>query len=155
MGTRLSRDPLAPWKINTISGLALSLSSFGDNWLESYLLMEGYNEWVGNHFFSKLQDATSMPTFSLYKLKTTPYPIAMVAKKDQADAPKTACPGTTNEGAVPWLRLVDDKNLSVGGVNTVYRIQTAGGKAPATCSDQKEAFEVKYSAQYWVYGPKA
>jgi hypothetical protein len=52
-------------------------------------------------------------------------------------------------------RLVDDKGLSVGGVNTVYRLETAGGKSPETCLGQKEAFEITYAAQYWVYGPEA
>ncbi|KAF2643684.1 hypothetical protein P280DRAFT_214664 [Massarina eburnea CBS 473.64] len=154
LGTRLNADPMAQWKINTISGLALSLSTYG-NWLDSYLKLEGYNEWLGNHFFTKADATTNYPTFSLNKVKATPYPLAMVSKKDAFDAPKTSCPGAKNEGAVPWLRLVDDKNLSVGGVNTVYRLETAGGKSPATCKGQKESFEVSYAAQYWVYGPKA
>jgi hypothetical protein len=45
--------------------------------------------------------------------------------------------------------------LSSGGVNTVYRLETAGGNKPATCQGQKKYFEVPYAAQYWVYGPKA
>lgn len=115
-----------------------------------YLKAEGYNEWLGNHFFTQ-----KTPTFSLYKTKTKPHPLAMVAKNGTMDAPKTACQGTTGEGAVPWLYLIDDSNLSQGGVNTVYRLETAGGKAPATCQGQKKTFEVPYAAQYWVYGPKA
>ncbi|KAF1950493.1 hypothetical protein CC80DRAFT_554252 [Byssothecium circinans] len=152
LGTRLNADPMAQWKINTISGLALSLSTSG-NWLDNYLKLEGYNEWIGNHFFTKTDPTTNYPTFSLDKVKATPFPLAMVLKKDDVDAPKSACPGTKNEGAIKWLRLVDDKGLSLGGVNTVYRLETAGGKSPATCAGQKEAFEVPYTAQYWVYGP--
>lgn len=153
IGTRLNRDPLAQWKISSITGLSLSLSAF-PNLLEGYLMLEGYNEWLGNHFFTKMDATTSIPTFFLDHAKTTPFPNAMVSKKNSTDAPKTACPGTKNEGAVPWLRLVDDKGLSAGGVNTVYRVETAGGKQPAVCKDQKATFEIPYAAQYWVYGPK-
>lgn len=154
IGTRLNRDPLAQWKISSISGLALSLSSFG-NLLDGYLMLEGYNEWMGNHFFTKMDAITSIPTFYLDHAKVTPFPNAMVTKKNGVDAPKTACPGTKNEGAIQWLQLVDEKNLSAGGVNTVYRVETAGGNKPATCKGQKAAFEVPYTAQYWVYGSKA
>lgn len=154
IGTRLNRDPLAPWKISSISGLALSLSSF-PNLLDGYLMLEGYNEWMGNHFFTQMDATTSIPTFYLDHVKATPFPIAMVTKKNAVDAPKSACPGTKNEGAIQWLQLVDEKGLSAGGVNTVYRVETAGGNKPAVCKDQKATFEVPYTAQYWVYGPKA
>ncbi|KAF2439310.1 hypothetical protein P171DRAFT_120590 [Karstenula rhodostoma CBS 690.94] len=150
LGTRLNVDPLAQWKIPAISGLALSLSTFGTWQLDMYLTAEGYNQWLGNHFFT-----LKVPTFSLYRTKTTPHPLALVSKKADQDAPKTACQGTKGEGAVKWLYLVDDANLSQGGVNTVYRLETAGGDKPATCQGQKKYFEVPYAAQYWVYGPKA
>ncbi|KAJ4349437.1 uncharacterized protein N0V89_008052 [Didymosphaeria variabile] len=150
LGTKLNNDPLAQWKIPAISGLALSLSAFGTWQLDMYLNAEGYNQWLGNHFFT-----LKVPTFSLYKTKTTPHPLAMVAKKADQDAPKTACQGTTGEGAVKWLYLADDTNLSVGGVNTVYRLETAGGNKPDTCQGMQNYFEVPYAAQYWVYGPKA
>lgn len=151
LGSRLNVDPLAQWKIPAISGLALSLSAFGTWQLDMYLMAEGYNAWLGNHFFT-----LKTPTFSLYKTKTTPHPLAMVAKKAEQDAPATACQGTKGEGAVKWLYLNDDANLgSLGGVNTVYRLETAGGNKPATCKGMKKTFEVPYAAQYWVYGPKA
>ncbi|KAK7177469.1 golgi membrane protein [Paraphaeosphaeria sporulosa] len=151
LGTRLNNDPLAQWKIPAISGLALSLSAFGTWQLELYLMAEGYNQWLGNHFFT-----LNVPTFSLYKTKTTPHPLAMVSKKAEQDAPKTACQGTKCEGAVKWLYLADDAvpALSQGGVNTVYRLETAGGNKPATCQGRMKYFEVPYAAQYWVYGPK-
>lgn len=141
---------MAQWKIPTISGLALSLSAFGTKQLDMYLRAEGYNEWLGNHFFT-----LKTPTFSLYKVKANPYPIAMVGKKADMDAPKTACQGTKGEGAIKWLYLLDEANLSQGGVNTVYRLETAGGNKPKQCKGQKQHFEVPYAAQYWVYGPKA
>jgi hypothetical protein len=33
----------------------------------------------------------------------------------------------------------------------IYRINTAGGNPPESCTGQKEAFEVEYSAEYWFY----
>lgn len=141
---------MSQWKISTISGLALSLSTFGTRQLDMYLNAQGYNQWLGNHFFTLL-----VPTFSLYKVKSTPFPLAMVTKKADMDAPKTSCPGTQGEGAVKWLKLVDETGVSLGGVNTVYRLETAGGNKPALCKGMKQTFEVPYAAQYWIYGPKA
>jgi hypothetical protein len=71
-----------------------------------------------------------------------------------------------------WLLLKDTKGLSQGSIDTVYRLETAGGNKPTTCKGQKSSFEVKYSAQCkypnhspktcdsnsildWIYGPKA
>ena len=153
LGTQLNKDPWAQFKIPTISGLALSLSKSpwgGDRFLDEYLKQQGYSQWLGNHFFSPAK----IPTFSLTQVKANPFPQAMVLKKAEMDAPKWACPGTTGEGAIKWLQLLDDQKLSQGGVNTVYRMETAGGKSPAVCKGQKKTFEVPYAAQYWVYGPK-
>ncbi|KAJ4299383.1 hypothetical protein N0V90_004628 [Kalmusia sp. IMI 367209] len=150
IGTKLNVDPLAQWKVSAISGLALSLSTFGTWQLDMYLNAEGYNQWLGNHFFT-----LTMPTFSLNKVKTTPFPLAFVSKKADMVAPTTACQGTKGEGAIKWLYLSDDANLSQGRVNTVYRLETAGGNKPTQCKGQKDHFEVPYAAQYWVYGPKA
>lgn len=152
IGTKLSTDPWAQFKIPTISGLALSLFNApwgGSRMLDDYLRQQGYNQWLGNHFFT-----VKIPTFSLNQVKANPFPLAMVTKAADMAAPKWACPGTTGEGAVKWLQLVDSQNLSKGGVNTVYRIETAGGAPPATCKGQKKTFEVSYAAQYWIFGPK-
>lgn len=109
--------------------------------------------------------------FALDQLAKTGYPVAQVGKVNDTAAPASACPGLTGEGAVRWLFLKDTKGLSVGGVDTVYRVETAGGAAPATCKGMKPSFEVKYATQCkfadrgwrgllltvytdWVYGPK-
>jgi hypothetical protein len=73
--------------------------------------------------------------------------MTVLAKLNETDAPANSCPGMSKEGAVKWLLLKDTKGLSQGGINTVYRIETAGGNKPATCKGQKQTFEVKYSAQ--------
>ncbi|RYO55144.1 hypothetical protein AA0116_g9626 [Alternaria tenuissima] len=44
--------------------------------------------------------------------------------------------------------------ITQGGIDTVYRVETAGGNKPATCKGMPASWEVKYAAQYWVYGPK-
>lgn len=60
---------------------------------------------------------------------------------------------------MPWLKLqTQNPNGDVrpednkGGVREVYRVNTAGGAAPATCVGQKAAFEVQYAAEYWFFG---
>ncbi|KAF2790867.1 hypothetical protein K505DRAFT_250236 [Melanomma pulvis-pyrius CBS 109.77] len=150
LGTVLNNDRMAEWKIGSISALALSMKTQSPNKLNQYLQSQGYQQVLGDHFFT-----LTTPTFSLNKVKANPFPLAFVAKKAEMDAPKGSCPGTKNEGAIKWLQLADDKNLSQGGVNTVYRLETAGGNKPAKCQGQPKTFEVPYAAQYWVYGPAA
>ncbi|KAF2119392.1 hypothetical protein BDV96DRAFT_642417 [Lophiotrema nucula] len=149
IGSRLNTDPMSQWKLNTISGLALSLSSH-PKLLDGYLMMQGYQRVLGEHFFTQ-----TTPTFSLYKVTPLPFPVAFVTKDDVMDAPKTACPGQDGLPAIQWVKLSDKDGRSQGGVNTVYRLETAGGNKPATCKGQKAHWEVPYAAQYWVYGPKS
>jgi hypothetical protein len=118
--------------------------------LESFLQFQGYQRVLGDHFFTE-----KTPTFSLNKVPTKPIPVAYVTKGGFMDAPKMSCPGLNNEGAVQWLQLIDDNARSQGGINTVYRLETAGGNKPKTCQGMKKTFEVPYAAQYWVFGPKA
>ncbi|KAI1371537.1 hypothetical protein F4677DRAFT_309787 [Hypoxylon crocopeplum] len=99
----------------------------------------------GKHFFTN----TTTPFFNL---DTNQYKIgeAGCAKDSQADAPADAPKGRNGEKAVPWLRL-KTRIGSTGNLQEVYRIETAGGSAPATCTGQPAAFEVQYSAQYWFW----
>lgn len=142
---------MSQYKISTISGLALQFNG-NTRALDQYLRSQGYQQVLGEHYFTQ-----TTPTFSLYKVQHdagSPFPLAMVAKKGEMDAPKTSCPGTKAEGAIKWLYLADEgKGLSVGGIDTVYRLETAGGNKPSVCEGQKQTFEVPYAAQYWVYGP--
>jgi hypothetical protein len=152
IGTELNKDAWAQYKIPTISGLALSLFTSpygGKQMVDSYLKQQKYAQWLGDHYFT-----AKVPTFSLTQVKSNPFPRAMVLKKADMDAPKTACPGSKGEGAIKWLQLVDDQNMSQGGVNTVYRIETAGGNKPKVCKGQPKTFEVPYAAQYWIFGPQ-
>lgn len=131
---------MAKWKIPSISPLALSLST-QPQILDWSLDMQNYNHFVGHHIF------WASPVFALDKLSKTGYPIAQVGKVNDTAAPATACPGLGGEGAVRWLYLKDTKGLSVGGVDTVYRVETAGGMAPATCEGKGTGFEVRYATQ--------
>jgi hypothetical protein len=149
IGTSLSKDPLAQWKIPTISGLALALTPYPKQ-LDGYLKIQGYQKIMGEHFFN----AVKTPVFSFSKVTPLPFPEAQVKRNASVDAPANACPGLKKEGAVQWLYL-DDAGGSHGGINSVYRLETAGGSPPKNCSSLAPSFSVHYVAQYWVWGPKA
>ncbi|KAH3938656.1 hypothetical protein HBH98_242930 [Parastagonospora nodorum] len=150
IGSKLSKDSTAKLKISTISGLILSLSTHTKA-VNAALELLGYSTVIGHHFFQS-RDDISAPIFALDLLSEGPYPIADVLKIDAVDAPELAYPGPLGEGAVPWLYLRDIHNSSRGGINTVYRVETAGGKAPETCANQDAAFTRPYAAQYWIFG---
>lgn len=144
----LNNDPLASMKIPSMSSLALGASMVSKSVLEMYLRAMGYNKALGEHFFNE----TMTPTFHLSKLKNpVPAPELFSKKVANMPAPATACKGTKGEGAVDWLYL-EDVGTSISGVKAVYRVETAGGKAPATCAGQKSTVNVPYAAQYWFYG---
>jgi hypothetical protein len=74
------------------------------------------------------------------------------AKLNATPAPPTASKGQggVGNGAVPWLKLVAVAGAT-GGLQEVYRLNTAGGAAPATCAGQASSFEIQYAAEYWFY----
>lgn len=65
-----------------------------------------------------------------------------------SDAPKGE--NGVGDGAVPWL-LLNSTFGTTGDVVAVYRINTAGGKAPVDCSSSPAYFSVQYAAEYWFY----
>ncbi|KAK8194280.1 hypothetical protein M8818_007468 [Zalaria obscura] len=73
-------------------------------------------------------------------------------KANQTTAPTTAMKGPNGQGdgAVAWLKL---SAMSPGGqvFQEVYRVNTAGGNPPKTCTGMAASFEVPYSAEYWLY----
>lgn len=75
----------------------------------------------------------------------------MLAKAEPAKsaAPAGAALGANGFGSVPWIKL----DGLEGAYKEVYRVQTAGGMAPANCSGAVAGtvFTVEYSAQYWFY----
>ena len=65
-------------------------------------------------------------------------------------APSGANAGPQGYGAVDWKALT----AVAGSVGLeVYRVETAGGKAPASCSGVGvgETVLVQYAAMYWFY----
>lgn len=98
---------------------------------------------LGHHYFAL--DGT--PTFNLSSVSKLLY----AAKNGDVTAPAGASKGPANTGAVDWLSLVAKTNYDPSiGLGQVYRVETAGGAAPATCSSTN-IITVQYSAEYWFY----
>ncbi|KAI8627709.1 hypothetical protein F5Y19DRAFT_440949 [Xylariaceae sp. FL1651] len=99
----------------------------------------------GRHFFTNF-------TTPFFDLDTDRYQIgeAPCTKLNGTAAPADAPRGRQGEAAVPWLRLGAHPDAT-GNIQEVYRVQTAGGSAPATCKGMPASFEVQYAAEYWVF----
>jgi hypothetical protein len=87
-------------------------------------------------------------TTPFFNLDTTTAKLgqAQCSKNATVSAPADAPKGQGGEAAVPWLKLVT-KTGATGDLQEIYRLETAGGSAPATCAGMAAAFEVQYSAQ--------
>lgn len=143
----LNSNRVAAMLIPAISPLALAASQMGDPALQAYLRAMKFERVAGKHYFTA--GATGLvPTFSLDQLSGAP--VARVKKGAAMPAPSYACKGTKGEGAVDWLELLDNGS-STGPISKVYRVETAGGKAPANCQGAPASFTVPYATQYWVY----
>jgi hypothetical protein len=96
----------------------------------------------GHHFF----DASGVPVFDLGE-------IGLFRGKKTAGvaAPNDAFDGPFNrgDGAVDWLQLCAVEGSQK--LKRVYRVETAGGKPPASCEGQPPAIQVEYATQYWFY----
>jgi hypothetical protein len=99
---------------------------------------------IGSHYFQ----ADGTPTFDLITVRE----ILFAKKVADIKAPASANKGLGGYGAVDWLAL-GDKSESVG-LRQVYRVVTAGGSAPATCTEggANTIISVQYAAEYWFYG---
>ncbi|KAI9055476.1 hypothetical protein LZ554_000430 [Drepanopeziza brunnea f. sp. 'monogermtubi'] len=67
-----------------------------------------------------------------------------------APADTTLGQGNVGFGTVPWLKLTT-RDGATGGLEEVYRVNTAGGNPPPTCAGMPATFEVQYAAEYWFY----
>lgn len=117
-----------PVVFSTLPGIALKvpLSSIPDS-----LVASGY------HYFTN----STTPTFDLGDLGF------VHAKKIATSTAPTSTPS-----AVAWLKLQAEAQGEVGGIQEIYRLNTAGGTPPANCSGMASAFEVQYAAEYWFWG---
>ena len=83
----------------------------------------------GHHYFTD----TAIPFFNL---DTTTRQIGTLpcAKAGTSPAPKDAIKGQGNngDGAVAWLKLTAVEG-ETGNLDSVYRVNTAGGNPPKTC----------------------
>jgi hypothetical protein len=130
-----------PDMISTLPGLALGYQTMSGDDISTLMNMP----LLGHHFFN----AALQATFDLTAVNAK-----LVAKKlNDIPAPTSACPGPDGAGAVDWLELVDVGSGASSVITYAYRIETAGGMAPATCTNQSGTFQVEYSAEYWFYGP--
>lgn len=94
---------------------------------------------LGHHFFS----ASEIPSFDL----EAAIPRAFLSAKKSASV---AAPTLSLPGSVAWLYLCDDGRGVSKNLKAVYRVETAGGSAPNTCTEVGN-IEVKYSAEYWFF----
>lgn len=92
---------------------------------------------IGAHFFV---DNTT-PDFDIFGLGNT-----QAKKVEDANAPQPS-------SDVKWLRLQAQAQGTTSSVKEIYRLNTVGGVAPATCEGRAagEIVTVDYQAQYWVY----
>jgi hypothetical protein len=95
---------------------------------------------LGYHYFT----ADGTPFFDLSSVGRSFYG----KKTGDLKAPANANTGPAGTGAVDWLQL-QDKGGSIGIVE-VYRVVTAGGAAPATCTTTG-VVTIPYAAEYWFY----
>jgi hypothetical protein len=150
IGTALKGNPLAADIIAFLSPLAFSLCQHPQHpqhpqhtqHVDLALRLQGSQHLLGHHYFH-----LSTPVFALDQLPQLPYPVARVSKLDETPARAYPAAGLAPADSVDWLLLHDVDGSSQGGVDTVYRVETAGGAKPATCNGQRPSFEVEYAAQ--------
>lgn len=100
---------------------------------------------IGEHYF----DASSKPNFDFSRSQKG----HLQAKKGAGvPAPDSASKGVGEykNGAVDWLYLLDNGAGASIDLLSVYRVQTAGGKPPSSCTGG-EQIEIPYAAEYWFY----
>ena len=96
----------------------------------------------GIHFFT---NATT-PFFNLDVEPEEHIGAIPCAKDAGTPAPADAPKGQKGESAVPWLKL-KARDGATGGLREVYRVETVGGSAPASCQGMTPSFQVQYSTQ--------
>ena len=144
-----------PYMSSLVPAAALSVPTPQDG----HTLFPAQSIASGQHYFGDL----TTPIFNLHT-ESANYGITFNKKIANVTAPATNPGQVCNKGPdgskpVPWLKLqTQTPNGDVrpederGGVKEIYRVNTAGGAAPATCVGQKATFEVQYAAEYWFFG---
>ncbi|KAF2861293.1 hypothetical protein K470DRAFT_256965 [Piedraia hortae CBS 480.64] len=91
---------------------------------------------LGEHYF----DSAGVPTFDLYKGQG--HPLLHGKKTGESPAP--------SKEDVHWLYLTCNGSTDDRVVSSVYRVETAGGVPPDSCSGDG-SIVVPYAAEYWFY----
>ena len=102
----------------------------------------------GHHFFAN----PTTPMFDMNADPATPLGVVTAKKIANTTAPAGSPLGVDGQGngAVAWLYL-QSTNATTGKVQTVYRLNTAGGAPPKTCANSPAEFSVQYAAEYWFW----
>lgn len=97
----------------------------------------------GHHYFSN----GTTPDFDLNS-SGLELGFAPCQKNASVPAPAGTTKGQGNAGfgTVSWLKL-NTRDGATGGLEEVYRINTAGGNPPTSCTGMPAAFEVPYAAE--------
>jgi len=96
----------------------------------------------GHHYFVDF-NGTLSPRFDVTRYKQSP-PSHYVTAEKIADFKAPVEPAQN----VDWLQLA---RISGDFSKLVYRVETAGGQAPATCTPGTGNISVSYAAQYWFF----
>ncbi|KAF9513768.1 hypothetical protein BS47DRAFT_1343765 [Hydnum rufescens UP504] len=97
---------------------------------------------LGHHYFVNF-NGTLSPRFDITKDKQPPPSRYIIAKRIAGfKAPVNPAQN------VDWLQLA---RISGHFSKLVYRVETAGGQAPATCTPGSGDISVSYAAQYWFF----
>jgi hypothetical protein len=100
---------------------------------------------MGSHFFVTSPSGTGLsPVWDTRAAsgKGKPDAFVLAAKIGNIPAP-------TGKQDVDWLQL---KNVQGGLAAQVYRTDTRGGPAPASCTPGSAPISVKYVSKYWLFG---
>jgi hypothetical protein len=139
---------LYPDLLNMMTGVALNFNftSDSDNYIDSTspprTLAPTNLALSGHHYFTN----TTTPYFDLTAAPQWQVGTIPCAKNNSSPAPTAATKGYKGESAVPRLKLLA-RTGATGDLHEVYRVETAGGNAPATCVGQPASFTVQYAAQ--------
>lgn len=96
----------------------------------------------GIHFFPK----GDTPYFNMNLEPLAHVGEIPAAKEAGLPAPADAPKGQKGEGAVAWLKL-KAREGATEGLREVFRVETVGGSAPASCAGMPEKFAIQYSTQ--------
>lgn len=124
-----------------LSNLASIAQSLPPSFLKQTLAPTSGMAVSGAHYFTNSTTPFFNMDASQWKIGEAP-----CAKNSSVPAPDAAAKGQKGEKAVPWLKLITRPGAT-GGLQEVYRVETAGGSAPETCKGMPAEFEVQYAAQ--------